>query len=49
MIIKRERYYVKLKGRHSSRKIQKRKMTSYWLLGVIPLFISIEVLGGYYF
>lgn len=46
MIIKRERYYVKSKGKYPYRKTQSRKATSWWLLGIIPLFVSIEVLRG---
>lgn len=49
MIIRRERYYVKSKGKYPFRKTQNKKMTSYWLLGIIPIFISIEVLSGSYF
>lgn len=48
MIVKRERYYIKAKGKYPFRKTQQRKMTSYWLLGIIPLYISIEVEGGDY-
>lgn len=49
MIVRREKYYTKSKGKYPLRKTQNRKMTSYWLLGVIPLFISIEVVSGSYF
>lgn len=51
MIVKREKYYTKhwhdgnsIHDYHS----QKRKCTSYWLFGIIPVFINIEVLSGDY-
>lgn len=51
MIVKREKYYTwystKDKGIYFL-KSQRRKRTSYWLLGIIPLFIKTEVLGGDY-
>lgn len=49
MIVRREHYYKKIKGKKSLKKKQNRKTTSYWLLGIIPLYISVEVISGDYF
>lgn len=49
MIVKRERYYTKYwkcGSKILDYKIQERKMTSYWLFGIIPIFINIEILSG---
>lgn len=51
MIVKREKYYTKswnVGNLVSDRRSQSRKMTSYWLFGIIPVFISIEILRGDY-
>lgn len=47
MIVKREKYYVKrINGSLYDR--QRRKKTSFWLFGIIPLYIKTEVLSGDY-
>lgn len=52
MIIKREKYYIKhfKKDSYSKYKDGKQylKRTSYWLFGIIPLYIKIEVQSGDY-
>ena len=48
MIVKREKYFIK-KVNKIGRKYfgqQKIKRTSFWLLGVIPLYIRNEIIGG---
>jgi hypothetical protein len=49
MIVKREKYYIKYinKTKYSVGK-QQRKRTSFWLLGIIPLYIKDEVINGDY-
>lgn len=47
MIIKREKFYIKrINGIMYD--MQKRKRTSFWLFGIIPLYIKEEVLSGNY-
>lgn len=46
MIVKREHYYIKAKGKYPFRKTQQRKITMYLLLGIIPVFINVEILKG---
>lgn len=47
MIVKREKYYVKrINGNPYDG--QRRKKTSFWLFGVIPLYVKDEVLSGDY-
>jgi len=51
MIVKREKYYTKYWNTGNSiydHHSQKRKRTTYWLFGIIPVFINIEVLSGDY-
>lgn len=52
MIVRREKYFIKewyKKDSYDSHyRRQKRKRTSYWLLGIIPLFITTEVIDGDY-
>lgn len=51
MIVKKERYYIKKINRKSyfqSFDTQKIKQTSFWLLGIIPLYIKNEVIEGQY-
>ena len=48
MIVKREKCFIK-KVNKIGRKYfgkQKIKRTSFWLLGVIPLYIRNEIIGG---
>ena len=50
MIVKREKYYIKKINKigntyYGSQKI---KRTSFWLLGIIPLYIKNEVVSGDY-
>ena len=49
MIVKREKYYVKYLGKYAY-KMSKQfiKRTSYWLFGIIPLYIKNEVQDGEY-
>ena len=46
MIVKRERLYKKFFDNYTV--VQARKRTSYWLLGIIPLYIKTEILSGDY-
>ncbi len=49
MIVKREKYYVKRINRIGAySESQNRKRTSFWLFGIIPLYIKDEVLSGAY-
>lgn len=52
MIVKREKYFVKRwkSGSYMSfrDKSQRCKRTSYWLVGIIPVFIKTEVIDGDY-
>lgn len=50
MIVKRVRFHVRKfdKIGNTYFKKQQVKTTSFWLFGIIPLFISSEVIGGDY-
>lgn len=49
MIVKREKYYTKRFGKIGTYyKKQQRKRTSFWLFGIIPLYIKDEVISGDY-
>lgn len=52
MFVKREKYFVKRWKSASYMdfrdKSQRCKRTSYWLFGIIPVFIKTEVIGGDY-
>lgn len=46
MVVKREKLYIK--RINGNMQMQKRKKTSFWLFGIIPLYIKDEVLSGDY-
>lgn len=50
MIVKREKYYTKRFGKigNTYYKQQQRKRTSFWLFGIVPLYIKDEVISGDY-
>lgn len=51
MIVRKEKYYSKkinIIDRNRYYDIQERKRTTYLLLGIIPIFINDEVIGGKY-
>jgi hypothetical protein len=52
VVIKREKYYTKKFKKDYFDKynsgIQQCKQTSYWLFGLIPLYIKTEVIAGDY-
>lgn len=51
MLIKRERYYIKrVKKDGYITKVGKQnvKQTSFWLFGIIPLYIKNEIINGDY-
>lgn len=52
MIVKREKYFIRYFKKYISDKFntasQECKRTSYWLFGIIPVFIKTEILKGDY-
>lgn len=52
MIVKREKYFIRYFKKYSWDDLrtvsQNCKRTSYWLLGVIPIFIKTEIIKGDY-
>ena len=50
MIIRKEKYYIKKINKIGKTiyDVQERKRTTYLLLGIIPIFINDEVIGGKY-
>lgn len=51
MLVKRERYYIKrVKKDGYITKVGKQnvKQTSFWLFGVIPLYVKNEIINGDY-
>lgn len=52
MIVKKEKYYIKkiniIDKKYGCYDTQNRKKTTYLLFGIIPIFISDEVIGGEY-
>lgn len=51
MIVKKEKYYrkkINIINKDRCYDIQERKRTTYLLLGIIPIFINDEVIGGKY-
>lgn len=51
MIVRKEKYYIKkvnIIDRHKNYDTQKIRRTIYLFLGLIPIFINYEVVGGEY-
>lgn len=48
MLIKREKYYKKKINKSGTwyYELQRRKRTSFWLFGIIPLYIKDEYISG---